>query len=158
MRAVHEQSVVSSSLSKMYYQFWIMSKIMSQIHEAKGSGSKLHCRKRRVINLKSQCSQQDFPESRKEHFATQTVSLQKLLSTTKQLITLATSNPSRRMYRLHFGFATNKILKTTSIHERDKIQLSFWGLFRGCWLAAAVFTFPKSVPWNFSLESRYLVP
>jgi hypothetical protein len=77
---------------------------MSQIHEAKGSGSKLHHRKRRVINLKSQCSQQDFPESRKEHFATQTVSLQKLLSTTKQLITLATSNPSRRMYRLHFGF------------------------------------------------------
>ncbi len=42
-----------SPLSKMYYQFWIMSKIMSQIHEAKGSGSKLHCRKRRVINLKS---------------------------------------------------------------------------------------------------------
>jgi hypothetical protein len=125
---------------------------------SKGSGSKLHCRKRRVINLKSQCSQLDFPESRKEHFATQTVSLQKLLSTTKQLITLATSKPSRRMYRLHFGFATNKILKTTSIHEHDKIQLSFWGLFRGCWLAAAVFTFPKSVPWNFSLESRYHVP
>ncbi len=84
--------------------------------------------------------------------------LQKLLSTTKQLITLATSNPSGRMYRLHYGFATNKILKTTSIHECDKIQLSFRGLFRGCWLAAAVFTFPKSVPWNFSLESRYRVP
>jgi hypothetical protein len=98
---------------------------MSQIHEAKGSGSKLNHRKRRVINLKSQCSQQDFPESRKEYFATQTVSLQKLLRTTKQLITLATSNPSRRMYRLHFGFATNKILKTISVHEHDKIQLSF---------------------------------
>lgn len=57
-----------------------------------------------------------------------------------------------------FWFCNQQNLETTSIHEHDKIQLSFWGLFRGCWLAAAVFTFPKSVPWNFSLESRYRVP
>jgi hypothetical protein len=89
---------------------------MSQIHEAKGSRSKLHCRKRRVINLKSQCSQQDFPESRKEHFATQTVSVTKATEHHKTINYLGYFQSFKENVQVTFWFCNQQNLEN-NIHS-----------------------------------------